>query len=79
MKLSMMSRLAVLEAASPEQAWRHTEGLYSLLAYARAHPLEVWEEEAAAADDPGTPGLAGLLARARYGMDARAPGRSARA
>lgn len=62
MKLSMMSRLALLEAASPEQAWRHTEGLAALLAYARAHPPEVWEEEDAAEDMSG---LGQLLREAR--------------
>jgi hypothetical protein len=61
MKPSMLSRLALLEAAGPEQAWQHTEGLCALLAYARAHPAEPWEEEDAAED---LSGLALLLREA---------------
>jgi hypothetical protein len=62
MRATLLTRVALLEAASPEQAWQHTEGLCALLAYARAHPAEPWEEEDAAED---LSGLALLLREAR--------------
>ena len=61
MKPSMMSRLAVLEAACPEQAWRHTAGLWSLLRLARARREAGEDLEAQEADT----GLGRLLREAR--------------
>ena len=62
------TRLRRLEAQTPEQSWRHTEGLASLLAYARQHPPEAraWEGDAdpEPLDLESTP-MGRLLAEAR--------------
>jgi hypothetical protein len=38
MRPSLLTRIALLEAAEPTRAWEHTRGLASLLAYAKTLP-----------------------------------------
>ena len=38
MRATLLMRVALLEAASPEQAWEHTRGLAALLEAARRLP-----------------------------------------
>ena len=66
------TRLRRLEAQTPEQSWRHTAGLASLLASARQHPPE-GEEDEEPLDLESTP-MARLLAEARRAVEARGAG-----
>jgi hypothetical protein len=61
MKPSMISRLALLETASPEQAWEHTRGLAALLEAARRLPQREPFDETALEET----GLGKLLKEAR--------------
>jgi hypothetical protein len=67
MRPSLMTRLALLEAADPTQAWEHTQGLSSLLAYARTFPpREPWD-----LPEVSDSGLGRLLKEARARQEER--------
>jgi hypothetical protein len=59
--MSLMTRLALLEAADPERAWEDTRGLASLLAYAQSLP----PREPFDVDEIQDTGLGALLREAR--------------
>ena len=66
MRATLVHRLALLEAANPDQSWKYTKGLASLLEAARRlPPREPWDIPDL---DPTAPGLEGLLARAKLGL-----------
>src|SRR5262245_66145231 len=64
MKASLMTRLALLEAAGPEQSWQHTQGLSELLAYHKAYPGPPLDRAAVTARAEAGDGMARLLVEA---------------
>lgn len=63
MRPSLMSRLALLEAASPDQSWQYTQGISSLLTYAKMHLPERSPWDLPEVSDSG---LGKLLKEARH-------------